>query len=77
MAKVTASAGTVQLRFAGGSKPGIGSRLHVQHKYLLNSSNVGELEIIAAGSDLVTARPVNNTNLSKITSGDVVVLQTR
>lgn len=77
VAKVTASAGTVQLRFAGGSKPGIGSRLHVQHKYLLNSSNVGELEIIAAGSDLVTARPVNNTNLSKITSGDVVVLQTR
>jgi hypothetical protein len=77
VAKVTASAGTVQLRFAGGTKPEIGSRLHVQHKYLLNSSNVGELEIIAAGSDLVTARPVNNTNLSKISSGDVVVLQTR
>lgn len=77
VAKVSASAGTVQLRFAGGTKPEIGSRLHVQHKYLLNSSNVGELEIIAAGSDLVTARPVNNTNLSKISSGDVVVLQTR
>jgi hypothetical protein len=77
VAKVSASAGTVQLRFAGGTKPEIGSRVQVQHKYLLNTSNVGELEIIAVGSELITARPVNDTNLTKISSGDVVVLQTR
>lgn len=77
VAKVSASAGTVQLRFAGGTQPTIGSVVNVQHKYLLTTSEIGQLEIIAAGTDMVTARPIGETNLSKITSGDVVVLQTR
>ncbi|MEX2187746.1 MAG: hypothetical protein WD875_13160 [Pirellulales bacterium] len=77
VAKVSAAAGTVQLRFAGGTQPAIGSRVQVQHKYLLTTAEVGELEIVAAGSNMVTARPTNETNLSKISSGDVVVLQAR
>jgi hypothetical protein len=77
VAKVSSKAGTVQLRFAGGAQPTVGSVVSIQHKYLLGTSQIGELEIVAAGSDMVTARPVGDTNLSKITSGDVVVLQTR
>jgi hypothetical protein len=77
VAKVSGKAGTVQLRFAGGAQPTIGSVVNVQHKYLLGTSQIGELEIVAAGSDMVTARAIGDTNLSKISSGDVVVLQTR
>jgi hypothetical protein len=77
VAKVSAAAGTVQLRFAGGTQPAIGGRVTVQHNYLLTTALIGELEIVAVGSNMVTARPSNETNLSKISSGDVVVLQAR
>lgn len=77
VAKVNSGAGVVQLRFPGGTKPEVGSRVQVHHRYLMKTALVGELEIVAVGSDMITARAVDNTNLSKIGSGDVVTLVTR
>jgi hypothetical protein len=77
VARVTPSAGVAQLRFAGGSQPAVGSHVQVLHRYLMKTAPAGELEIIAVGDQFVTAKAVGDTNLSKIGSGDVVVLQTR
>ncbi len=77
VARVSIAAGTVQVRFRSGHVPRIGSLVHVSHQYLLNRAELGELEIIAVGSTMATARPIGGMKLSRIQSGDQVILQTR
>jgi hypothetical protein len=70
----SSAAGTVQLRFPSGAVPPVGSRVKVMHKFLLSEENMGELEIVAVGSSMATARPIGAQALDKIRPGDAVML---
>ncbi|MEX0586400.1 MAG: hypothetical protein WD176_07140 [Pirellulales bacterium] len=74
VAKVSADAGIVQVKFPGGSQPPIGSRLKIYHAYLMKTACVGELEVVSLGSGMVTARPLGDVQLSKIGAGDAAVV---
>jgi hypothetical protein len=74
VAKVSADAGIVQVKFAGGTQPPIGSRLKVYHEYLMKTACLGELEVVSIGSGLVTARPAGDIQLGKVAAGDEVVI---
>jgi hypothetical protein len=74
VAKVSVDAGIVQVKFAGGTQPAIGSRLKVYHEYLMKTACLGELEVVSVGSGLITTRPTGDIQLSKIAPGDAVVI---
>jgi hypothetical protein len=74
VAKVASGAGTVQVQFPRGANPQVGGRVKVYHRFLLNESCIGDLEIVALGDAAVTARPVDGCNLSKLAAGDRAVL---
>ncbi|MBI3466527.1 MAG: hypothetical protein HY000_26225, partial [Planctomycetes bacterium] len=76
VAKVASGAGTVQVQLPRTANPQVGGRVKVYHRFLLNESCIGDLEIVAIGDAAVTARPVDGCNLSKLAAGDRAVLST-
>jgi hypothetical protein len=72
VARVNVESGTVELKFSRGSQLRPGMKLDVIHGYLLKEESVGQLEIVAVGATMVTARPLGDCQLSRIARGDAV-----
>jgi hypothetical protein len=72
VARVNADSGTVEVKFSRGSQLQPGMKLSVTHGYLLKHENIGQLEVVAVGSSMVTARPVGDCPIAKIARGDAV-----
>ena len=72
VARVNVESGTVELKFSRGSQLRPGMKLDVVHGYLLKEESVGQLEIVAVGATMVTARPLGDCQLSRIARGDAV-----
>jgi hypothetical protein len=50
--------------------------MQVHHQYLFKTGYIGELQVIATGAGVATAKPFDGLELSKVSSGDTVILQT-
>jgi hypothetical protein len=72
VARVNVESGTVELKFYRGSQLVPGTRLEVTHGYLLKEESVGQLEVVAVGATMVTARPIGDCSLARISRGDAV-----
>jgi hypothetical protein len=75
--RVSPQGGTVEVKFPSGGVPRVGSRMQVQHQYLFKTGYVGDLQVIATGAGVATAKPFDGLDLTKVSTGDSVILQSR
>jgi hypothetical protein len=72
---IDAKSGTVKLNFAADQAPATGTLVKAYHQFLLGEECVGALEVVSVRNGVVTARPVGNLSLSKLSLDDQVAYQ--
>jgi hypothetical protein len=77
VARVSPQGGTIEVKFPSGGVPRVGSRMQVHHQYLFKTGYIGDLQVIATGAGVATAKPFDGLDLAKVSTGDTVILQSR